>query len=506
MADETLLKMTGVGKSFSGVPVLSDVNFDLKAGEVHILAGENGAGKSTLIKIISGVHTDYQGSMEMFGKPVRFASPLEASRYGVSVIHQEMSLIPGMNTVDNIFLGRERKLPGWRFDRSAQNARTRELLRRLDLENLNLKKPVEEFSMAVRQRIEIAKALAFEARIFIMDEPTSALPESEVEMLFGIIRNLKESGFGIIYISHKMEEIYRIADRITVLRNGEWMGTEKAVDMPEQELVKKMVGRELDGRFPPRLNTKKDKVRFKVENFFVKNPDLEGRFLVNNVSFQAYEGEILGLAGLQGSGNSELLNGLFGTYGKLAYGKIWVDGELCGNQAPSTSIRRGLSLLTNDRKASGIIPEASVGDNITMAAMGRFSSSIWRNQKREKIAAQDQKTSLRIRLRTLEQPITTLSGGNQQKTLLGRWLETDPKVLLLDEPTRGVDVGSKFEIYDLMNELTRRGMTILLITSELPELLAMADRIIVMHRGGITSEFARGKATQENIVHAAMGA
>ncbi len=506
MADQTLLKMTGVGKAFSGVPVLSNVNFDLKAGEVHILAGENGAGKSTLIKIISGVHTEYQGSMEMFGKPVRFASPLEASRYGVSVIHQEMSLIPGMNTVDNIFLGRERKLPGWRFNRKAQNERTRELLQRLDLENLDLKKPVEEFSMAVRQRIEIAKALAFEARIFIMDEPTSALPESEVEMLFGIIENLKESGFGIIYISHKMEEIYRIADRITVLRNGEWMSTVKDIDLPEQELVNKMGARELDGRFPPRLNTKKDKVSFKVENFFVKNPDLESHFLVNNVSFQAYEGEILGLAGLQGSGNSELLNGLFGTYGKLAYGKIWVDGKFCGNQAPSASIRRGLSLLTNDRKASGIIPEASVGDNITMAAMDRFSSSVWRNQKREKNAAEEQKTSLRIRLRSLEQPITTLSGGNQQKTLLGRWLETDPKVLLLDEPTRGVDVGSKFEIYDLMNELTRRGMTILLITSELPELLAMADRIIVMHRGEITSEFARGEATQENIVHAAMGA
>ena len=314
---ETLIRMTGAGKSFSGVSVLKNVDFDLRAGEVHVLAGENGAGKSTLIKILSGVHTEFEGAMEIFGKPVRFASPLEASHAGISVIHQEMSLIPGMNTVDNIFLGREQRRPLWTFDRAAQERKTRELLGRLGLGDLNLRLPVEEFPMAVRQRIEIAKALAFDARIFIMDEPTSAIPESEVEFLFNIIGQLRSEGFGIIYISHKMEEIYRIADRITVLRNGEGVGTATPADMPEKELVKRMVGRELDSRFPPRRNTVKDRERLRVSHFSVRNPDIEGKFLVEDVGFSAREGEILGLAGLQGSGNSELLNGLFGVPDRL---------------------------------------------------------------------------------------------------------------------------------------------------------------------------------------------
>ena len=502
---ETLVKMTNVGKSFSGVTVLTGVDFDLKAGEVHVLAGENGAGKSTLIKILSGVYPDFDGEMEVFGKPSRFYTPIEASEAGISVIHQEMSLIPAMDTVDNIFLGREKVRSMWRYDRSAQEKRTRELLGRLDLADLNIRTPVEEYSMSVKQRIEIAKALAFDARIFIMDEPTSAIPESDVELLFDIIAQLKAEGFGIIYISHKMEEIYRIADRLTVLRNGEWVVTDTAENLPENELVKKMVGRELDNRFPPRQDTIREAVRLKVDNFSIQNPDLPDRYLVHNVSFEAREGEIVGISGLQGSGNSELLNGIFGAYGKLASGKITVCDGVCTTFGPTQSIDRGIALLTNDRKASGIVPDASVADNITMASMRRLSTRTWRNGKAEKAAATRQKTSLRIRLHDLSQAISTLSGGNQQKVLLGRWLETDPKVLLLDEPTRGIDVGAKFEIYDLMNELTRTGVTILLITSELPELLAMADRILVMHRGTITAEFDRASATQENIVHAAMG-
>ena len=503
---ETLVKMTDVGKSFSGVTVLRGVNFDLRAGEVHVLAGENGAGKSTLIKILSGVHPEFDGAMEVFGKKALYSTPLEASHAGISVIHQEMSLIPGMNAVDNIFLGREIRRTGGRFNRSMQEKRTRELLARLDLADLNLRAPVEEFSMSVRQRIEIAKALSYDARIFIMDEPTSAIPESDVELLFGIIAQLKADGFGIIYITHKMEEIYRIADRLTVLRNGEWVVTDTAANLPENELVKKMVGRELDNRFPPRRDAVGARQRFKVENFSIHNPDLPGRYLVHDVSFEAREGEILGISGLQGSGNTELLNGLFGAYGKLASGTMCIDGECVDCGAPSRSIREGMALLTNDRKASGIIPDASVADNITLASLRRMSRKSWRNNRMEKDAASRQKTSLRIRLHNLSQPISTLSGGNQQKALIGRWLETAPRVLLLDEPTRGIDVGAKFEIYDLMNELTATGMTIVLITSELPELLAMADRILVMHRGRITAEFGRDAATQENIVHAAMGA
>ncbi|MCD8351389.1 MAG: sugar ABC transporter ATP-binding protein [Planctomycetaceae bacterium] len=503
---DNLVTMTGVGKSFSGVTVLRNVDFTLRPGEVHVLAGENGAGKSTLIKILSGVYPDFIGSMEVFGKKAVFQSPLEASRAGISVIHQEMSLIPGMDVVDNIFLGREKRLPGHRFDRHGQEKRTRELLSRLDLSDINLHRPVEEFSISVRQRIEIAKALAFDAQIFVMDEPTSAIPKSDVELLFTIIEQLKASNFGIIYITHKMEEIYRIADRITVLRNGEWITTGTAADLPEKELVKCMVGRELDSLFPSRKQTVKDKVRIQVKNFSVRDADLPDRYTVRNVSFVAREGEILGFNGLQGSGNTELLNGIFGTYGGLASGEITVDGVTRMVDAPSSSIRRGLSLLTNDRKASGIVPDASISDNIALASLRQLSARNWRNGKLERAAAERQQESLRIRLRALSQPIGTLSGGNQQKTLLGRWLETRPKVLLLDEPTRGIDVGAKFEIYDLMNELTASGMTILLITSELPEMMAMADRILVMHRGEVSAEFDRSNATQEKIVHAAMGA
>ena len=497
--------MTGVGKSFSGVTVLHGVNLELFPGEVHVLAGENGAGKSTLIKILSGVYPDYAGTMEVFGDKATYQSPLEASRAGISVIHQEMSLIPSMDVVDNIFLGREQRKFGWRFNRASQEKKTRELLARLDLQDIELDQPVEEFSMSVRQRIEIAKALAFDARIFIMDEPTSAIPESDVELLFDIIKQLKSKNFGIIYITHKMDEIYRIADRITVLRNGEWIITETPEKMPEKELIKRMVGRELDSLFPPRNETAKENTRIMVERFSVSNPALPGRFLVKNVSFKAREGEIIGFSGLQGSGNSELLNGIFGTYGSLATGSISLDGKAYDNTTPTASIQHGVSLLTNDRKASGIIPDASVADNITLASLRKFSKASWRNRGMEKNAAERQQASLRIRLRSLGQPISTLSGGNQQKALVGRWLETMPKVLLLDEPTRGIDVGAKYEIYALMNELTAAGVTILLITSELPELMAMADRILVMHRGEVSAEYSRAEATQENIVRAAMG-
>lgn len=502
---ESLVKLTGIGKSFSGVPVLRDVDFELLAGEVHILAGENGAGKSTLIKIISGAHAEFEGEMTMFGKPAHFANPLEASRAGVSVIHQEMSLIPALDVVDNIFLGREMRRPGWRFNRAAQETKTRELLARLGLD-LNLRTPVEEFPMTVRQRVEIAKALAFDARIFIMDEPTSAIPESEAALLFTIIRQLRDDGFGIIYISHKMEDIYEIADRITVLRNGERVGTAAAADLPEKELVKKMVGRELDSRFPPRTPAATEQVRLEVANFSVRNPAIEGSYLVRNVSFEARRGEILGLAGLQGSGNSELLNGIFGTLGNMATGEVSVDGVPLRTLSPITSIRAGVSLLTNDRKASGIVPDISVEANIALASLRRFVRGSWVSARLEREAAERQQKALSIRLRNLDQPVATLSGGNQQKTLLGRWLETMPKVLLLDEPTRGVDVGAKLEIYDLMNRLTAKGVCILLITSELPELLAMSDRILVMHRGEIMQCLLRGQATQESIVHAAMGA
>ena len=500
---KALLSASGIGKSFGPQQVLSEVDFDLLPGEVHILSGENGAGKSTLIKIFAGVHTEYEGHIEMEGRPVRFRGPLDAAQRGISVIHQELSLIPSMNVVDNIFLGRERTLAGHWMNFSDQRQSCRDLLKRLDLD-LDISQPVGSFSLSVQQTLEIAKALAFEARILIMDEPTSALSDPEVERLFSIIDSLKAQGYGIVYISHKMEEIYRIADRITVLRDGKKIATTPASQLSHDELVHQMVGRELGEQFPRHTPSLGDE-RLSVKHLSLDDPQgLRGK-LVDNVSFSVRRGEILGIGGLQGSGASELLGALFGVYGRMARGEVLLDGQPFQPGAPLRSIEQGLALLTNDRKTTGLVLGMSIARNITLASVPKYSPGHWFCGGKEREAATRQKQALGIKAADLQLPVETLSGGNQQKVALAKWLETEPKVLLLDEPTRGVDVGAKREIYELMNDWTRQGYAIVLITSEMPELLALSDRIIVMHRGQITAELSGSEATQESILHAAMG-
>jgi ABC-type sugar transport system ATPase subunit len=491
-----------MGKAFGGVPVLRGVDFDLRAGEVHVLAGENGAGKSTLIKILAGVHTEYEGEIRMAGRPVRFRSRHEASGRGISVIHQELSLVNAMSVVDNLFLGEECVRAGFWVDNGAQRARARALLAPLGLD-VDLFRPVEDYPVSTRQMIEIAKALAFNARVFVMDEPTSALTDPEVERLFEIIGDLKRRGCGIIYISHRLEEIYRVADRITVLRDGEHIGTAPAAELPQPKLVAWMVGREISQHFPERPS-RFGAERLAVRDFSVPDPVGIGRRVVEDVSFSVRAGEVLGFAGLQGSGNSELFNGLFGAYGRLGGGTVRLDGRPLAPTSPSRSIREGLALLTNDRKRTGRVGSLTIRENITLASLPRFSPGGWLRRGREAEAGERHRGSLAIRSASLEQEVLELSGGNQQKTVLAKWLETQPKVLLLDEPTRGVDVGAKHDIYELMNAWTAQGMAILLITSEMPELLAMSDRIVVMHRGRIAGEFGRG-ASQEEILRAAMG-
>jgi ribose transport system ATP-binding protein len=500
---KTLLRMRAIGKSFGGVAVLRGVEFELRAGEVHILAGENGAGKSTLIKILGGVHADYDGSIELAGSPVRFTSPHDAARQGIAVIHQEMSLIGPMSVADNIFLGREimQRWGGVNF--AAQRSRSAELLRQFGVQ-ADPDQAVDSYPLSVQQMIEIAKALACESRIIVMDEPTSALTDPEVEKLFAIIGDLKARGCGIIYISHKMQEIYRVADRITVLRDGDCIGTRAASDLPEAELVRMMVGREITRQFVPRTASP-GSARLQVDRFQLMDPAGTGRLVVNNVSFSVRAGEILGFAGLQGSGNSELLNGIFGVYGRPASGGMTLDGQAIEVTSPRAAIRHGLALLTNDRKSGGLVLGMTIRHNITLAGLAGFSPAGWLLPGREKSAAQGYKDDLRIKSTSVDQEVGFLSGGNQQKVVLAKWLATRPKVLLLDEPTRGVDVGAKHEIYELMNRWTAEGVSILLITSEMPELLAMSDRILVMHRGQVTAAFDRGKATQEDILRAAMG-
>ncbi len=495
-----LVRMTGITKRFGRVTVLEDVDFEVRAGEVHILAGENGAGKSTLIKILAGVHTDFAGTLEINGRSVRPANPLDAVGLGVAVIHQELSLIPSMSVADNVFLGRMRTLPLGMVNDWAQREETRDILRQFELD-LDANQAVESLPVAQQQLVEIAKALSLNARVIVMDEPTSALNAPEVRKLFGMIDRLKQQGCGIVYITHKMEEVEQIADRITVLRDGRLVGSASAQQLPVPELIRWMVGREVEQLYP-RHEQHDGNHRLQVQGFSVVR---RGRRVVEDVSLDVRSGEIVGIAGLQGSGNSELLMGLFGAFGRNRSGSVMLDGSALRIRSPRRSIRAGLALLTSDRKANGLVLSMSVVANTTLARLEHFSPAGWRLSGAEHSAAAEMAAALHLRAASLDMEVGYLSGGNQQKVALAKWVLTQPKVLLLDEPTRGVDIGAKREIYELMDQWTSQGIAILLVTSEMPELLAMSDRIVVMHRGRVTAHYRRGEATPENVLSAAMG-
>jgi len=497
-----LLKMKNIHKSFSGVEVLNDVRFDLYPGEVHILAGENGAGKSTLIKILGGVYTDHLGSVEVNSREVNFKSVQEASEAGISIIHQELSLIGELNVAENIFLGKEKSSYLW-LKKSQMLDYSEQFLSKLGLD-INPKDKMQDFSIGIQQVIEIGKALAFNAKIIVMDEPTSALTEPEVEKLFAIIEQLKQDNCGIIYITHKMEEIYRIADRITVLRDGKYIGTETAGKLPSEKLIQWMVGRELNQQFPRHIRSIGD-VRLEAKNIFVPGTASSPAPRVDGVSFQVRAGQILGIAGLEGSGNSDLLNGIFGSFGSGAKGAIKIDGIEFKIDNPDKSIKRGLALLTNDRKKNGLVMNMNIVENVTLASLSGFSPGYWLRPKSERTNVAVTTRTLELKAESIFQCVDSLSGGNQQKVVMAKWMQTNPKIFLLDEPTRGVDIGAKHEIYELMNKWTQEGIAIVLITSEMPELLAMSDRILVMHRGRIAAEFTSEQASQEKILSAALG-
>jgi ribose transport system ATP-binding protein len=505
-----LLAMRNISKSFSGVSVLQDVCFDLEPGEVHVLAGENGAGKTTLIKILVGVHIEYQGEIELSGREVRFTSPHDAAGKGISAIHQEMSLVGTLTVLDNIFLGKElttRHSARLLIDRARQLAKAKDICGLLGL-NIDLERPVDDYSLSVKNRIEIAKALALDARILIMDEPTSALNAPEVDTLFKVISELKRRGTAIVYITHRLEEIYRIGDRITVLRDGRWIGTSPASELRGAELIRRMIGRDLATRFPSRQSDLGGE-RLRVEQFSVAQPGAfstrGARRLVHDVSFAVRSREIVGLAGLQGSGNSALLAGLFGAWPKAVEGNVYLDGQPFSVRSPQWSVQHGLAHLTSDRKGTGLILGLDVAQNISLASLKDISRCGFLQLKKELDMAARQVKSLDIRGASLSQEVQKLSGGNQQKVLLAKWVETHPRVFLLDEPTRGIDVGAKHEVYALTHRWIAQGIAIVLITSELQELIGLADRILVMHRGRISAEFSRDQVTQERILRAAMG-
>ena len=496
--------MKNICKAFGDNIVLSNVELELKPGEVHILAGENGAGKSTLMKILGGVHAEFDGEIYFYEQKSERYGITGAVAKGVSIIYQELSLVPSMSVVDNIFLGREQLKSGI-LNRKKMRQNTGQFLSELGFD-IDVNKLVEQYPIGVQQMIEICKALSLDNKIIVMDEPTSALTKPEVKKLFRIIDQLKVKGYGIIYITHKMEEIYKIADRITVLRDGRYVGTETKENLPENKLVNWMVGRELDQQFPKhKTNTRN--IAFQVNNFSVAHPHKGRMPLVDNVCFEVRAGEVLGIAGLQGSGNSELLNGIFGTYGKKQItGNVTIDQKHLKKFTPRDSIDNDMALLTNDRKMTGLVLGMDIVQNTTLASLETFSGPLtWLKKAKEFKSSKIRSKQLNLKAASLKMAAGDLSGGNQQKVAIAKWIETNPKVLLLDEPTRGIDIGAKHDIYQLINQWTAQGIAIVVITSEMPELLSISDRIIVMHQGKITAEYSRGQANQEMILNAALG-
>lgn len=497
-----LVSMTGISKYFGPVKVLDNVDFSIYPGEVHILAGENGAGKSTLMKILAGAYEDYQGRITMENKEIRPTTPLEANRYGIAAIHQELSLIPAMRVVDNLFLGHPITRGGF-IQEAAHRQNAEQTLRRVGLD-VNINTAVEDLPISVQQLIEITKAIRLEARAIIMDEPSSALNAHDVETLFTMVDQLKRQNRGIVFITHRLEEIERIGDRITVLRDGKLVGTAPARELPAKRLFNWMVGREMEEQFP-RHTAQVSVEALRVENFIVRQAKRGLRPYVDSVSLVVRQGEILGIGGLQGSGASELFLGIFGALATRTEGSVFVAGRKVRIRSPRHAIESGIALLTNDRKASGLVASMSVIANLCVAQMKKIARFGWRRPLVEKQVAMQMGKALQLRAASYDMDVGDLSGGNQQKVAIGKWLATNPRVLLLDEPTRGIDVGAKHEIYQLMNRWTSQGIAILLVTSEMPELLAMSDRIVVMHRGAVTAELSREEASAEKILEAAMG-
>jgi inositol transport system ATP-binding protein len=493
MGEEVLLRMTGISKAFPGVQALDDVHLEVEPGTVHALMGENGAGKSTLMKVLAGIYHAEAGSIWFNGSEVRVPDSATALRLGISMIHQELSPVPEMMVAENIFLGRE---PLNRFklvDKAAMVAQTRALFDKWEID-LNPRATMKSLVVAQMQMVEIAKAISYDARLIIMDEPTSAISEREVAHLHRMIRSLRESGVAVIYITHKMDEVFKIADKVTVFRDGRHVATLPAAELDRQKLIALMVGRELTHLFP--------KEDVEIGDVVMSVRGLTRNGVIHDISFDLHRGEILGLAGLMGAGRTEVLEAIFGI-ARVDAGTVTVHGREVRISEPADAIRAGMGLLTEDRKLTGILGVLSVRDNMTIANLDRFSPGGILRKRQMEIACQAQREALAIKTPSLSQLVKNLSGGNQQKVLVSRWLLTLPDILMIDEPTRGIDVGAKSEIHRLMSGLAKEGKAILMVSSEMPEMLGMSDRVLVMAGGRITAEFSRAEVTQEKVLEAA---
>ncbi len=481
-----------ISKSFGGVHALQDVHFEIFPGEVHALLGENGAGKSTLIKIITGVYQPDAGELFLDGSPIRFADTRAAQAHGVAAIYQEPSLFPDLDIAENIMIGRQPMgRIGVDWKRMYQEAGA--LLRRLGMA-LDPRTKARELSVAQQQVVEIARALSINAKVLIMDEPTSSLTQHEVDELFTIVRQLRASGTAIVFISHRLEELFALADRVTTLRDGAYVGTRAMADVTTDELIRMMVGRTL-GELFPKQSVAAGEVVLEVTGLGVA-----GSFA--DVSFELRRGEILGMAGLIGAGRTNVARALFGTEPATS-GTIKLDGKVVTIRSPDAAMALGIGYVPEDRKEHGLVLAMSIADNITLPVIATFARGGWLDAKRERAAAADGAKQLEVKMSGVEQQAGQLSGGNQQKVVLAKWLGTHPRVLILDEPTRGIDVGTKAAVHALMSSLAAQGMAILMISSELPEILGMSDRILVMREGRLTGQFSRAEATQEQLMAAA---
>jgi len=484
------LEAEGISKFFPGVKALDNVSLRIRPGSVHALMGENGAGKSTLMKCLIGIYRPDKGTIRIKGEPVQFQDTMDALRSGISMIHQELNLVPHMTVAENIWLGREPMKFGF-VDHALLNRQTQELLNKLNI-RLKADRMVGELSIAAQQMVEIAKAVSWNSDVVIMDEPTSALTETEVAHLFTIIRDLREQGKAIIYISHKMDEIFTITDEISIFRDGTWVGSNDTSAFTRQSLITQMVGRELTQLFPKFNGTIGEDV------LTVRGLTSKDRF--SDISFSVRKGEILGVAGLVGAGRSEVMESLFGME-SYDSGEVLIDGVPVSIDSPSTAIEKGMAFLTEDRKKSGLFLVLSVMENMSIVNMPDYTGkSGFVSHVKMAQDCMDQIRKLNIKTPTMDQIINNLSGGNQQKVLIARWLLAQPKILILDEPTRGIDVGAKAEIYRLISELANRGVAIIMVSSELPEILGMSDRIMVMHGGRITGILSKEEADQETIL------
>lgn len=495
MENKPLLEMRGIVKEFPGVKALKQVDFSLSSGEIHALLGENGAGKSTLMKVLSGVYNKDAGEIWLSGEAVELSGPRQAQEIGIGIIHQELNLIPELTVMENIFLGREPQSHLGFVDKKSMYANAQAILQQLG-SGIRPDAMIADLSIGAQQMVEIAKALSYQTRILIMDEPTAALTERETEALFAIIRQLAAKGVAIVYISHRMEELFALSDRITVMRDGSYVGTVTTAGASFDQLVKMMVGREITERFP--------KISAGVGREVLRVEGLKRTGVLHDISLSVRAGEIVGLAGLMGAGRTELARAIFGA-DRIDSGTVLVEGEKKSIYSPADAIQAGMGLITEDRKHEGLVLSMTVGENISLTALQAVCRQTFIDTSAEKNLIRQYIDKLKIRTPHANKAVRDLSGGNQQKVVIAKWLSNKPKILIMDEPTRGVDVGAKAEIYHIMNMLISEGVGILMISSELPEILGMSDRVLVMARGRITGELAIAEATQEKIMAFAAG-